>query len=234
MRTFVMCVLTAAAVSFCANTFAADNELTAQEKEQGWLLLFNGKDLNDWKNNSGKPISPKAIDDGCIQTHDCGGYILVYDKPFGNFTLKCDVKMSEKCNSGIFTRIENLKDPVNTGFEIQVADSKGEPNANSNGALYDVKPASENPANGVGNWDTYEVTFNGPKVIVKINGKEIVTADLDSYTEPGKRDVPGDHKYKLDGKARALKDFARSGYLGFQDHGHDVWIKNVKLLPLDK
>ena len=41
------------------------------------------------------------------------------------------------------------------------------------------------------------------------------------------------HKYKLSGKNRAVKDFARTGYLGFQDHGHPVWYKNVKLLPLD-
>ena len=41
------------------------------------------------------------------------------------------------------------------------------------------------------------------------------------------------HKFKLNGKPRAVKDFARSGYLGFQDHGHKVWYKNVKLLELE-
>ena len=40
------------------------------------------------------------------------------------------------------------------------------------------------------------------------------------------------HKYKLNGQPRAVKDFARRGHLGFQDHGQKVWHKNVKLLAL--
>ena len=42
------------------------------------------------------------------------------------------------------------------------------------------------------------------------------------------------HKYKLDGVSRAIADFAREGYLGFQDHGHPVWYRNVKILPLEE
>ncbi|MCL2744585.1 MAG: DUF1080 domain-containing protein [Planctomycetaceae bacterium] len=234
MKRFVLCALAFAVLSCCVSTFAADNELTAQEKADGWLLLFNGKDLTGWKNNNGKPIAETAVEDGTIQTYKCGGYILVYDKPFGDFILKCDVKTGENCNSGIFLRIENLADPVNTGFEIQVADSKGKPTVGSYGSFYDIKPPSENPTNGVGNWDNFEIKFQGPNLSIKMNGKEILTTNLDEYTEPGKRDVPGDHKYKLNGKPRAIKDFARSGYLGFQDHQTRVWFKNVKLLPLDK
>lgn len=225
-------LLTALWVS--ANAFAADNELTEAEKKDGWLLLFNGKNHDGWINNNGKPII-SAIEDGCLQTYKCGGYILTYDKAFGDFVFKCDVKMDEVCNSGIFLRIENLKNPVNTGFEIQVHTSAkdAKPTVNSHGSLYDVKAASENPNKGPGEWESLEITFIGPKLSVKQNGKEILTANLDDYDEPGKRDVPGNHKFVLDGKPRAIKDFARTGYLGFQDHNHKCWYKNVKLLPLD-
>ena len=69
---------------------------------------------------------------------------------------------------------------------------------------------------------------------VKVNGELVCEMDADEFDQPGERAIEGDHKYELDGKKRAVKDFARSGYLGFQDHGHPVWYKNVKLLPLDK
>ncbi len=216
------------------NAFAADNELTDAEKEAGWLLLFNGKDHAGWKNDNDKPIVSK-IEDGTLQTFKCGGYILTYDKPFGDFVLKCDVKQSDPCNSGIFLRMENVKDPVNTGFEIQVgARAKdGKPNVNSHGALYDIKAVSEDTGKGPGEWDHFEITMIGPKLTINLNGKDVLEADLDEYAEPGQRDAEGSHKYTLDGKPRAIKDFARSGYIGFQDHDYECWFKNVKLLPLD-
>ena len=211
-----------------------DNRLTREERREGWQLLFNGENYDGWKNNNGKPIA-SAVEDGAMQTYRCGGYILTYDKEFANFILKCDVKMDTVCNSGIFLRMENLADPVNTGFEIQVASSKPDdkPNANSVGSLYDVKPVSKNTSKGSGQWDQYEIKFVGKKLSIKLNDEEILTADLEDYKEPGKRDVPGNHKYVLDGKPRALNDFAVKGFIGFQDHDHKCWFKNVKILELD-
>ncbi|MDR1384100.1 MAG: DUF1080 domain-containing protein [Planctomycetaceae bacterium] len=228
-------VFVLALVLASASAFAADNELTPNEKADGWLLLFNGKDYTDWKNNNGAPIAAQ-VEDGCIQTYKCGGYILTYDKEFSNFVLKCDVKMSEPCNSGIFLRMENLKDPVNTGFEIQVATARPDekPSVNGVGSLYDVKAPTKVATNGAGKWDHYEVKFVGDKLTVTLNGTEVVNADLQDYKEPGKRDAEGNHKYVKDGKPRALTDFAKKGYIGFQDHDHKVWIKNVKLLDLDE
>jgi len=214
---------------------AADNELTSSEKAAGWQLLFNGKDYTGWKNNNGAPVVAK-VEDGCIQTFKCGGYILTYDKEFSNFVLKCDVKMDNPCNSGIFLRMEDLKDPVNTGFEIQVATAgpNEKPHVNGVGALYDVKAPTKVATNGAGKWEHYEVKFVGDKLTVNLNGTEVINADLQDYKEPGKRDAEGNHKYVKDGKPRALTDFAKKGYIGFQDHEHKVWIKNVKLLELDE
>ena len=211
-----------------------DNQLTPQERRAGWQLLFNGENHDGWKNNNGAPIA-SAIEDGCLQTNKCGGYILTYDKEFGNFILKCDVKMDTVCNSGIFLRMENLEDPVNTGFEIQVFTNKPDekPTVNSLGALYDVKAATKHNTNGAGEWDHYEIKFVGKKLSVKLNDEEVLVADLEDFKEPGKRTVPGNHKFERDGKPRALNDFAVKGFLGFQDHGDKCWYKNVKLLELD-
>ena len=211
-----------------------DNRLTREERRAGWQLLFNGENYDGWKNNNDKPIASE-VEDGCIQPYKCGGYVLTYDKEFGNFTLVCDVKMDTQCNSGIFLRMENLKDPVNTGFEIQILASRPDspPTPNSVGSLYDVKAPTKNASKGAGQWDHYEVTFVGKKINVKLNGEEVVAANLEDYKEPGKRDVPGNHKFVLDGKPRILNDFAVKGYLGFQDHGDKCWIKNVKILELN-
>ena len=211
-----------------------DNQLTPQERRAGWQLLFNGENYDGWKNNNDAPIASK-VEDGCMQTNKCGGYILTYDKEFGNFTLKCDVKMDTQCISGIFLRMENLEDPVNTGFEIQILiDRPGaKPNVNSVGSLYDVMAPTKNASKGAGEWDHYEIKFVGKKLSVKLNDEEVIVADLEDFKEPGKRTVPGNHKFELNGKPRALNDFAVKGYIGFQDHGDKCWIKNIKILELD-
>ena len=211
-----------------------DNRLTREERREGWQLLFNGENYDGWKNNNDKPIASQ-VEDGCMQTNKCGGYILTYDKEFANFILKCDVKMDTQCNSGIFLRMENLADPVNTGFEIQILTDRpgSKPNVNSVGSLYDVMAPTKNTSKGAGQWDQYEIKFLGKKLSIKLNDEEILTADLEDFKEPGKRTVPGNHKFVLDGKPRALNDFAVKGYIGFQDHGDKCWFKNVKLLELD-
>ena len=211
-----------------------DNRLTREERGDGWQLLFNGENYDGWKNNNGEPIASQ-VEDGCMQTNKCGGYILTYDKEFGNFTLTCDVKMDTVCNSGIFLRMENLEDPVNTGFEIQIFNNNPDdkPTVNSLGSLYDVKAATKHNSKGAGQWDHYEIKFVGKKLSVKLNDEEVITANLEDYKEPGKRDVPGNHKFVLNDKPRALNDFAVKGYIGFQDHGDKCWIKNIKILELD-
>jgi hypothetical protein len=214
----------------CSSTIhAQDNQLTAKEKKAGWILLFNGENYDGWINNDGKPVTAR-VEDNAIQTYKCGGYILTYNKPFSNFILKCDVKMDTECNSGIFLRMSDIKDPVNTGFEIQVATENG--SVHGHGALYDVRPAAVNAGKGAGEWDHFEIKFTGQRLVAQLNGKKILDVKLNEYVEPGKRDIEGNHKFSLNGKPRALAEFSQTGYIGFQDHDHKCWYKNVKLLPL--
>ncbi len=218
----------------CASTaaYAADNELTAQEKKDGWILLFNGKDYTGWKCNTGQEIASTVVD-GSMQPYKSGGYLIIHEKQFGDFVLKCDVKMPEECNSGIFVRVEDPKNPVHTGFEIQVATGTGT-SCHDFGAIYDLVPLKKNATKGPNVWNSVEIKCQGPRMSVKLNDELVCEMDADEFDQPGERAIPGDHKYELDGKKRAVKDFARKGYLGFQDHNHPVWYKNVKLLPLDK
>lgn len=213
-----------------AATLAADNQLTDQEKKDGWILLFNGRDYTGWRCNNGKDVA-SVVEDECFVPFKSGGYLVIHERQFGDFILKCDVKMPERCNSGVFFRVENPLDPVNTGFEMQVATGEGT-SCHGFGAIYDLVSTTVNPTKGPNVWNSIEIRCRGPEISVKLNGQLVCEMNVDDFAEPGQRAVEGDHKYKLNGRKRAVKDFARRGYLGFQDHGHPVWYKNVKLLPL--
>lgn len=210
---------------------AGDNELSDEEKKAGWQLLFNGRDLTGWKCNTGKPIAT-PIEQGSLVPTKSGGYIIIYDKPFGDFVLKCDVRWEDpRCNSGVFVRVEDPENPVHTGFEIQVM-SGTKTGKHAFGAIYDLVGTSRNAGKDTGLWNAIEIRCHGPAINVKVNGEEVAKINCDQFDRPGICPDGEKHKYKLNGKPRAIKDFARSGYLGLQDHGHKVWYKNIKLLEL--
>lgn len=210
---------------------AAENELTPEEKAQGWQLLFNGRDHAGWKCSDGKGVAT-PIEDGSILPYKAGSYLIVYEKPYGDFVLKCDVKWADaECNSGVFFRVEKLDDPVNTGFEIQVA-SGDKVSKHSFGAIYDLVAPTKFAGRKTGEWNQLEVRCQGAKISVKLNGQDIAAMDCDEYTQPGVCPDGKPHKYQLAGKPRAMKDFAHAGYIGLQDHGNKVWYRNIKLLEL--
>jgi hypothetical protein len=206
-------------------TLAADNELSPAEKAAGWELLFNGHDHTGWRTNTGKPVG-SPIEDGALTTQHTGGYLIVYEKEFGDFVLKCDVKMEPVCNSGVFVRVGKLRDPVQTGFEVQVANDVGT-GYHDFGAIYDLVPPKKFDKPFSPEWNSIEIICRGPHLDVKVNGQHVAQLNCDEWPVP--HQGPNGHHNKF---ARAIKDFPRTGYLGFQDHGHKVWFKNVKLLDL--
>jgi hypothetical protein len=216
-----------------SSAHATDNILTDAEMKAGWQLLFNGNDLSGWKTSNGKPIQTK-VEEGSIVPYKSGGYLVINEKQFGDFVLKCDVMwLDERCNSGIFLRVEDPKNPVHTGFEIQVmaGDKTGK---HEMGAIYDLVTTSKNAGKATGEWNSFEIRCHGPNISVTLNGSKVSEINADEFSEPGVCPDGEKHKFKLKKEPRAVKDFARKGFLGFQDHGHKVWYKNVKLLELKK
>lgn len=214
------------------SVIASDNELSDEEKQAGWQLLFNGHDLSGWKCNNGKPIAA-PVEDGALVPYKSGGYIIIHEKEFDNFIFRCDVRWQDpRCNSGIFFRVEDPLNPVHTGFEIQVM-SGDEVGKHQFGAIYDLVSTTKNAGKPTGEWNTVEIRCFGPNISVKVNGELVASMNCDEFNQPGDCPDGEKHKYKLNGESRAVKDFAREGYLGFQDHGHKVWYKNVKLLELE-
>jgi hypothetical protein len=229
------CSLYAIVLAFCfaGVSLAADNQLTDAEKDAGWRLLFNGKDLTGWRCNNDKPIATK-IEDGSLVPFLSGGYLIIHEDQFDDFILKCDVRWKDpRCNSGIFFRLENPRDPVNTSFEAQVMAGNGT-GKHDMGAIYDLAAPSQAAGRADGEWNSVEIKCQGPHISVTVNGTLVSEMNCDQFDKPGVCPDGQPHKFTLGGKPRAIKDFARSGYLGFQDHGHKVWYKNVKLLALKK
>ena len=134
-------------------TAAGDNELTEQEKKDGWTLLFDGKSPEGWVN-----LKPANIEDGCINPYKSGNYVTFSKEKYADFILACDFKVSPKCNSGIFIRTSNPKDPVQTGIEVQVLDSAGKekPSVHDCGALYELVAPTKNPMKPAGEWNHME------------------------------------------------------------------------------
>ena len=106
-------IVLAVAVSFSASVpfaDAADNQLTDQEKKDGWQLLFNGENYDGWICSNGKEVASEIVDRS-MQPYKSGGYLIMNKKQFGDFIFKCDVKMPEKCNSGIFLPRRGSEEP---------------------------------------------------------------------------------------------------------------------------
>ena len=106
---------------------AVDNRLTDDEKKDGWLLLFDGNSLDGWMTSSQKP-SHEPVEDHAINPHKCGGYMLMPNKPWGDFILELDFKISKQCNSGVFLRTFPLtprpgKDVGYNGLEVAIDDT---------------------------------------------------------------------------------------------------------------
>lgn len=211
---------------------SAENRLTDAEKRDGWILLFEGKTLSGWTTSSGEP-SKRPVEDGAINPHRCGGYMMIHERVWNDFTLALDFKLSPKCNSGIFVRTFPLtprpgKDVGFNGIEVAVDDTQTA-GFHDTGAIYDLVKPSRNAMKPVGQWNHIEITCDDNQIKVVLNGAQVSHMDLDEWTEPNRRPDGTPHKFDV-----AYKNHPRRGYIGLQDHGADCWFKNIKLKPIKR
>lgn len=210
---------------------AADNQLTDRERKDGWILLFDGKTLNGWMTSSRKP-SKTPVENGCINPHKCGGYMMIHEKQWGDFILSIDFKISKGCNSGIFVREFPLtarpgKSLGYNGIEMAIDDTPGA-GFHDTGAIYDLVKPTKAMAKPAGEWNHAVITCNKNIIEIELNGETVSRMNLDEWTEKFKRPDGTAHKFDT-----AWKDHHRKGYIGLQDHGSPCWFKNIKLKPLN-
>ena len=206
-----------------AQATQSEEQAARSSQEDGWVSLFNGKDLTGWQCKPGSWV----VEDGTLARK--GGGDIWTQKPYGDFILELEFKVDPQTNSGVFFRTGDINDCVQTGIEMQVLDSFGKetPDKHDCGAIYDCLAPRKNVVRKPGEWNQMTLTCRGSKINVVMNGEEIIDMDLDQWTEPHKNPDGSGNKFNT-----AYKDMSRSGRIGFQDHGKPVWYRNIRIKPL--
>jgi Domain of Unknown Function (DUF1080) len=202
--------------------------MVAAAPEQEFKTIFDGISGAGWILCDKKPLPNNRAEADGLNPHGTGSYLVVHETPVSDFVLELGYKLSKGCNSGVFLRTSDLKNPVNTGIEVALDDTTGH-GLHDSGALYDLVAPTENAQKPAGEWNHMTITALGPKITVVLNGKQVSTINLDEWKERGKRPDGSSHKF---GDVTIGK-LPRIGYFGFQDHGSDCWFKNVKIKVLN-
>ena len=217
----------------------ADNKLTKKEKKSGWTLIFDGKTTNGWRGYT-KPDFPEKgwdIVDGTIHCQaKGGGGDLILDKKLTNFELSLSWKISEGGNSGIFIYGKEVegKPIYHSAPEYQLLDNErhgdakaGKGGNHQSGSLYDMIPANPQNCKAAGQWNEAKIVSKGGNVEFWQNGVKVVQFQM--ANESWK-------KLCADSKFKNWDDFvnnpAKDGFIGLQDHGNEIWFKNIKLKEL--
>jgi len=219
------------------------NELSAKEKTEKWVLLFNGKDFKGWRQCNGTAM-PKnwAIEDNTMKVFTgegktpgsgANGDIVFGDKKFKNFELSVEWKASKAANSGIFFNVREVPgQPVYYAApEIQILDNV---DATDNklpshlaGSLYDMIAADPKTVHPAGEWNTIVIRVKDGKVIHTQNGVKVVEYTL--WTPEWDKMVAGSKFKTFPGFTEGI---SKEGYIGLQDHGYPVWFRNIKIREL--
>jgi hypothetical protein len=220
------------------------NQLTQAEIDDGWALLFDGETSTGWTGYK-KESFPTGwqIVDGTLHCQGSGrgeagaaeGGDIVYEKPFSNFHLKLEWKISEGGNSGIFYLGQDTHDYIwKTAPEMQVLDNENHPDAEAGiagnrqaGALYDLIPAVPQNAKPAGEWNSVEIKVYKGTVWHYMNGEVVLEYNL--WTPEWNELVAGS---KFPALNPDWANVAAEGLIGLQDHGDDVWYRSIKIREL--
>jgi hypothetical protein len=187
--------------------------LPEQEKKDGFVSLFNGKDLDGWwiigRNKAGF-----AVNDGVIEWKgpDSGG-LYTRDR-YDNYILRLEWKINKNGNSGLYMRAPRCNRQSMTGMEIQLQGDSAIPAVTNQttAAIYSVVAPSKNAAKPEGEWNAIEITLDGPNIKVVLNGETVQDTNLDRNEE--------------------LKMRLRRGFIGLQDHASYVAFRNIRVKKL--
>lgn len=209
------------------------NQLTEEQKAEGWKLLFDGTSMNGWRTFRNQENDSWEVVDGTLHckpfkenAENKRADIVTVDQ-YENFELVFDWRISPHGNSGVMFRVtEEHEQPYATGPEFQLIDDEGYPGdlqpGQLTGANYDMHVPTQNASKPVGEWNTSRLVVRKNNVEHWINGMKVVEYEL--YTDDWK-----------ERKARSKwKDFPAyatesKGHIDLQDHGNEVWFRNIRL-----
>ena len=206
-------------------------EKNSAKQENGFVALFDGKSTNQWMNaRSGKfPEKGWMIEAGCLKhTAKGGGGDIITRSTYEQFDFRFEWKVAKGANSGVKYFI--IRERGSLGHEYQVIDDAGYPDGgkHSTASFYDVlAPAKDKPLKPVGEFNTSRILVKGQTVKHFLNGKVVLTYELGS--DEVKAAV-------AKSKFRKLEKFGvrLAGHILLQDHGDEVWYRNIRIRDLSK
>ena len=190
------------------------------KKGDGFKALYNRKNLDGWttegnwvpQDDGVLAILPREGEEGWKRYED----YLYTKKKYGDFVLKLEYKHKKDGNSGVFFRVGSKKDPVSKGIEMQILDSYGKPDEkmthHDNGGIIRTSPPSTNASKPANEWNSVKIMMKGDHLKAWLNGKQVQDLSL--------KDTPVD-------------DRPGKGYISLQDHGLDMWFRNIQIKVLD-
>ena len=219
------------------------NTISEKEAAEGWKLLWDGSSSEGWRGAKldGFPEKGWSMEEGILEVHksdggeSTNGGDIVTTKPYKNFMLKVDFRITKGANSGIKYFVDtNLNKGQGSaiGCEYQILDDRRHPDAKAGkdgnrtlGSLYDLIPASADKPFRNGFFNTAMVVVEGNHVEHWLNGVKIV--EYERNNEEWNQLVQTS-KYK------DWPNFgnAEEGLLLLQDHGDEVWFQNIKIKEL--
>ncbi len=247
------CIAMATMMASCGsntNKKTADN--TAAEADE-WIVLFDGETFDGWRgyNRTDMPAA-WTIEDGAIKINGSGmgeagakdGGDIIFDRKFKDFELEFEWKVDKGSNSGVFYLAQEIPDqPIFISApEYQVLDNENHPDAKlgvdgnrQSASLYDMIPAKPQNAKPFGEWNTGKIMVYKGTVAHYLNGEPVVEYHL--WT-PQWKEMLDNSKFSQDKWPQAYELLLNcggenhEGYIGFQDHGDNVWFRNIRVKEL--
>ncbi len=211
---------------YIAFLLLAAGALSGSPHEAEWKQLFDGKDLKGWKH-----VGPgdMTVENGLIHTHGGMGLLYWTGSKLGDCVIRVVYKMRDhNDNSGVFVRIPVAPTepwmPVNYGYEVQIDnEAQGEDEYHITGTLYSLTKPLARPGKPGPEWNTMEITLDGPRTIVTVNGVKVT-----DYTEG---DPVPPKKLNFEPERGTRPNY---GYIGLQNHSDNdiVFFKEVAVKPL--
>lgn len=245
------------------DTVVAEGLATYPVDEEGYYVIFNGKNLDGWRGYGRETVPERwTVEDGAIKFSGAGGGEaqtsdggdLIFNEKFKNFELELEWKVSKGGNSGIFylaqeaysTKEDGTKqlEPIYISApEYQVLDNANHPDAKlgvdgnrMSASLYDMIPAKPQNQKPYGEWNKAKILVYKGTVVHSQNGENVVEYHLwtPQWTEMLQKSKFSEEKWPA---AFALLNNCggdnHEGFIGFQDHGDDVWFRNIRVKVLD-
>jgi hypothetical protein len=225
-------------------------DLSAFPKDaEGWITLFDGT-LNGWR-GYGRADVPAAwvVDDGAIHIEGSGGGEagarnggdLLFAHKFKNYEFEFEWKVAKGSNSGVLYMIQEVEGEPSyiSAPEYQVLDNENHPDAKlgvdgnrQSASLYDMIPAKPQNAKAIGEWNKGKILSYKGTIVHYLNGEPVVEyhlwtkqwTDMLQASKFSQKEWPLAF-YLLDNCGGENKE----GFIGFQDHGDDVWFRNIRI-----